>query len=118
MENEYELTLIFSPNTEAKAIESLVAKVEKIIKGAKGKITKKDKPETKDLAYEIKKFQKGIYMYMTFTSDNTSGLQLEKIFKIEENLIRFLLIKNFVNKKRVRGQNCSPPLKDGLIIKT
>jgi len=93
MENTYELTVILKPETKKEAVDAFLAKIKKIIEEKKGKIKKQEKPEEKTLAYEIDKFNKGIYVFLTFTSQNQTGRQLQSLFKIEEDLLRFLLIK-------------------------
>jgi len=88
----YELTLIFRPDEDKKYIDGLISKVEKVIEKSAGKVTKKDEPKLKEFAYQIEKFDKGLYIFIVFEANPDSSNQLAKLFKIEENLLRYLLI--------------------------
>lgn len=93
MVKAYELTIILKPNLKKEKINSILNKIKKIIKENKGKIEKEEEPQEKQFAYPIDKFEKGIYLFLNFKAQPKLGALLEKMFKLEENILRYLLIK-------------------------
>lgn len=88
----YEIMLAINPQLEDKELDSLLNKVKKVIKDAKGKATKIDKWGKRKLAYEIKDFNEAIYVVLKFNADEEKISELERVMKLEERVIRYLLI--------------------------
>ena len=90
---QYELVFILNPNLSEKEQKEEITRLEKLIAGFKGKVKKKDVWGKKKLAYPIKKFEEGIYIKidLDFPEDNVG--EWEKKMKLEEKIIRYLLIK-------------------------
>ena len=47
----------------------------------------------KRLAYEVKKNKEGIYIEINFTSEASFIAELERQYKIDENVIKFIVIR-------------------------
>jgi small subunit ribosomal protein S6 len=45
------------------------------------------------LAYEVKKNKEGIYIEINFTSEASFIAELERQYKIDENVIKFIVIR-------------------------
>lgn len=90
---DYELTLILRPNLSDEIRERLLEKIKKIVEDAKGKIESQDLWGKKTLAYPIKKENEGVYVYFILTFPEKEVLPLEKKIKIEEGILRHLLLK-------------------------
>lgn len=90
-QGEYELTVItpLSP-TSAKG-EKALKKVEANIKEA-GKLDKKEDWGEKKLAYPIKKHQSGFYHFFRFHASPATIANLDKSLKLNDNIIRYLII--------------------------
>ena len=56
----------------------------------------------KKLAYNIKKFREGNYVYVDFESNGSVVLSLENFFKVNDDVIRFLTVKVEPKKKVVK----------------
>ena len=86
---QYELVAIYPLSENAIAVEKDLGE-----KGAKCgfKIVEVDKWGTKSLAYDIKKENKGYYL--RFILENGDVPALEKVLKIDDKMLRYLLIRN------------------------
>ena len=98
----YECTFICSPELDSTKVEEMVAKVSKIIETAEGKIKNLQQLGKKKLAYNIKKFREGNYVYVDFESNGSVVLSLENFFKVNDDVIRFLTVKVEPKKKVVK----------------
>lgn len=88
----YEMMLAINPQLEDEKLDSLLNKVKKVVKKAKGEVTKIDKWGKRKLAYEIKDFNEAIYVVLKFNADEKKISELERVMKLEERVIRYLLI--------------------------
>ena len=98
----YECTFICSPELDSTKVEDLVVKVSKIIETAEGKIKNLHQLGKKKLAYNIKKFREGNYVYVEFDANGSVVLSLENFFKVNDDVIRFLTVKVEPKKKVVK----------------
>lgn len=87
--NKYALTLILKNDLDEKARKELLSSVTKKF----GKLEKEDLWGTKDLVYPIKHQTKGYYIHYTFEADPATIQALDKDLKIEEDIIRYLLVR-------------------------
>lgn len=87
----YEVMLAINPQLEGEELDSLLNKLKKLITDAKGEITKTNKWGKRKLAYEIKDFTEAIYVVLNFNADEKSILEFERVVKLEEKVIRYLL---------------------------
>lgn len=89
---KYESVIIIKPNLNEEEIGNIIQKVKDIIK-QNGKVTQVDKMGMKKLAYEIKKNKEGYYVVIYFESDPSIILELERYYKITENILKFLNVR-------------------------
>lgn len=89
---QYELVVLLHPDLEID-VDTPISKIEKLIDGVDGKVTKRDNWGKKRLAYPVKKNQFGIYVYFELDLKPESVRQLEASLLITEEVIRFLLVK-------------------------
>lgn len=87
--NNYALTLVLKPDLEEKARKELLTSVTKKM----DKVEKEEAWGAKELAYQIKKNTKGYYMHYLFASEPSKIAPLDKSLKLEEDIIRYLLIR-------------------------
>ncbi len=95
----YEVMLAINPQLEDEELDSLLDKLKKIITDEKGKITKTNKWGKRKLAYEIKDFTEAIYVVLNFNVDEKIIHELERVVKLEERVIRYLLTLQHEEKK-------------------
>jgi len=94
----YESTVICSPELPAEKIDELVEKIKKIVEGSKGQILITQQLGKKRLAYPIRKYREGSYVYFELSGPGETILALENFFKVTDTIIRYLTVK--AGKKR------------------
>lgn len=92
--NSYLLTLVLKADLEEKAREELVSAMKKKMLGETGKIGKEDVWGVRDLAYPIQKQSKGYYIHFEFQTDPAIAKTIDKNLKVEEDIIRYLLVRS------------------------
>jgi len=90
---KYEVMYILRPELEQEAIQAAVEKFQGIIQNG-GEITKHDVMGKRRLAYEINKIRDGIYVLVNFTATPEVVAELERILKISDEVIRYLITKD------------------------
>ena len=91
--NKYETVIIIQPDTEETRIEEILEVIKDKILADEGKVTNVEKLGLKKLAYEIKKNQKGYYIVIQFESEQSTTAEIERIFRITEEVMRFIVVK-------------------------
>jgi small subunit ribosomal protein S6 len=89
----YEMVLIFSASLEEGAVTEELAKITAIIDKSKGFVTKTDIWGVKRLAYPIKHQENGFYVILYFSSDTTVLPELDRLNKINDKILRHLIVK-------------------------
>ncbi|GGG08738.1 MULTISPECIES: 30S ribosomal protein S6 [Paenibacillus] len=90
---KYEVMYILRPDLEQEAVQATVEKFQGIIQNG-GEITKHDVMGKRRLAYEINKIRDGIYVLVNFTATPDVVAELERILKISDEVIRYLITKD------------------------
>lgn len=90
--NKYESVIIIRPNLEEGEIEGIVTGITDLI-NQNGEVTKVDKMGVKRLAYEISKCKEGYYIVIYFEAKEDVIVELERNYRINENIIKFITIK-------------------------
>ena len=91
--NEYESVIIIKPNLEEGEIEGIITKISDLI-NKDGEVTKVDKMGVKTLAYEIEKNKEGYYIIFYFEAKADVIFELERNYRINENIIKFITVRN------------------------
>lgn len=91
--NKYESMYILKPNLDDETRNTLIERFKSIVEEGGGKIEKVDEWGQKKLAYEINYISEGYYVLMTFDAPSELPLELERIYNITENVIRYNVIK-------------------------
>ncbi len=89
----YETLFIVSPELSEEETTQVVEKFSGILKGAGADLVKTDNWGRRRLAYEVKKFNKGVYVLFEYGAEAEAVQELERNFKIDERVIRFLTVK-------------------------
>ena len=90
--NKYESVIIINPNVEEETIKSLIDRFSTLI-NSDGKVEKVDELGKKKLAYEIKKNSEGIYVLINFEAAPTLIKELERVYRITDEVIKFIVVK-------------------------
>ncbi|MCC6549639.1 MAG: 30S ribosomal protein S6 [Ignavibacteriaceae bacterium] len=91
--HQYESTIIINAALEDDQIEALVTKVKDFIENHGGTIVDLDRWGRKRLAYQINKSKIGYYAVYRFSAPTELISQLERIYRLDEQVVRFLTVK-------------------------
>jgi len=92
MMKHYESVVIINAALDDEHINSTVESFSSIIKDNGGEILNLDLWGRKRLAYPIKKSKSGYYAIYRFTSNPETIAKLERMYRLDENVIRYLTI--------------------------
>lgn len=84
---------VVNPTLEAEAVDQVVKKFEDLIKKTKGKIVSIDRWGKRKLAYPIANFNEGHYVVIDFEGETKTAAELNRVFKITDEIIRFIIIR-------------------------
>jgi small subunit ribosomal protein S6 len=90
---KYELMVILDPNIGEEAASKEVEKLKGEIKEFEGKVSSDDFWGIRDLAYRIKKENRGYYAVLNFEIDPSKTKEFEKDLSLNQAVLRYLLIK-------------------------
>lgn len=90
--NKYESIIIVNPKLNEKQQNEIENKYKKII-NKNGNVISIENIGKKRLACEVKKNKEGIYIEINFTSEASFIAELERQYKIDENVIKFIIIR-------------------------
>ena len=90
----YETIYIVKKDLDNKALKDLEQKYENLLKLNKAIIEYKENWGLRNLAYKIQKYKKGYYFMVVFNGEKETVSELERNFRIDENIIRFLTSKS------------------------
>jgi small subunit ribosomal protein S6 len=85
---------IVSPTLTEEETKKQFENIKNIIIENKGEIAKETDMGSKALAYEIEKHKRGHYYLVYFTAPTTFIKELERVYKVNESVLRFIIIKS------------------------
>ena len=89
----YETTFILRPNLGEEQFTEIIDRACTIINDDDGTVINIDRWGVKPLAYEIDKEFHGYYVVLNYAAPGKTISELERIFRLEERLLRYLTIK-------------------------
>ena len=96
----YETMFIVKPTLTEEEMQAQIELVKANIEKNGGEIVVNENIGSKQLAYEIEKNKRGYYYLTYFKAPSASILELERNYRINENILRFIFIK-YENKKEI-----------------
>ena len=105
----YETIFLTAPNVDEPTYEALVKKITDLIKEAEGEIINLEHWGQRKLEYEMSNFNAAYYTYIEFNSLPSLIKRMEREFRYDEKVIRFLTVKvekhhaAFNKKRREQG---------------
>ncbi|MBD3156654.1 30S ribosomal protein S6 [Candidatus Peregrinibacteria bacterium] len=92
---KYELMLILKPDLSQDDIDKQLKEIKGLIKDATGEIYHEDLWDVRDLAFTIKKYDKGYYVIYYFTlSDSQKIAEMEEELLLNNVVLRHLIVKS------------------------
>ena len=90
---DYETMFILKPDLEEEAVEAAITRFQELIAEEGGTVTNVNKWGRRRLAYEIEGYGEGVYVIMEFSAEARVARELERVFRITDEVIRYLMIK-------------------------
>lgn len=90
--NKYEALFIVNPSVEDAGIKELIQKFSNLI-NSDGKVESVEEIGKKKLAYPVKKNPEGFYVLINFEANGTLIAELERVFRITDEVIKFIVIR-------------------------
>ena len=96
----YELLFVLRPTLTEEEAKAKVGFIKEVLEKNGAEIAAVNNMGTRKLAYKIKKFERGVYHVFYFKAPTSAILEVERIIRITEEIIKFLTVK-FENKKEI-----------------
>jgi len=90
---EYEVMYIIKPNFEEDKYTEIIEKYNALIQANGGEILKVEPWGKRRLAYEIQKLREGYYVLLRINGEPELPRELERNFKIADEIMRYLVIR-------------------------
>ena len=90
---QYELMVIFDPETDERAVQPLFDKFLTVVTKDGGSVDKIDHWGRRRLAYEIDKKSEGIYAVVNFTAEPQTAKELDRVLNLNEAVMRTKIIR-------------------------
>ena len=89
---EYELTYIVQPEISEEGCQALQEKLDGVLAQHGAMRLLYDDWGKRKLAYEIERFQKGHYFVLSFLDEGKAVLELERLLRLEDSVLRVLTV--------------------------
>ncbi len=90
---QYETGFVLSPTLSEEETTQYIQQMAAIIAQKQGRMVKQDVWGKRRLAYPIKKFTDGVYVFFTYEGPGDISTEMERRFKQTDTVIRFLTVK-------------------------
>ena len=90
--NKYESVIIINPVVDEEGVKALEKRFTDLI-NTEGKVEAVEEIGKRKLAYEVKKNKEGIYVVFKFEAKPTIIAELERNYRITDEVIKFITVK-------------------------
>jgi len=90
----YESLFILRPDLEEEKISEMMEKFRLLVENNGGEIARLEKWGNRRLAYEIERLREGLYIILQFKADPVVVKELDRVFKITDEVIRHIIVRN------------------------
>ena len=90
--NKYESVIIINPSLEEEGLKNLIQKFTNLI-NTDGKVESVEEMGKRKLAYEVKKNKEGYYVLFNFEAKPELIAELERNYRITDEVIKFIVVK-------------------------
>lgn len=102
--NLYETMFVLKPTLTPEETQARIAFVKDVITSQGGEIVAVEDWGSKKLAYKVQKFDRGYYYIAYFKAEGKSILELERVYTITEDVIKFMTVK-YAKQAEVKAWN-------------
>jgi len=101
---QYETGFVLSPTLSEEETAQFVQQMADVVAQKKGRMVKQDIWGKRRLAFPIKRFQEGVYIFFTYEGAGDISTELERRFKQTDTVIRFMTVlrdpRDLIGRKR------------------
>ena len=90
--NKYETVMILDCNISEEDRKNAIEKIKNYIE-KNGEIRKTEDIGKRKLAYEVKKNKEGYYYIIEFTTNPENITELERIYRITDEILKFIVVR-------------------------
>jgi len=90
---EYELTFVIRPDMDDEGFAATTEKVAGYVKAAGGEVTHTNLWGRRRLAYPIRRFAEGYYVFLLIQMDANGLSDLDRSLRLNEDVIRHLVVR-------------------------
>lgn len=90
---EYEVIYVLRPDISKEKSEAVAKRVEEVVAREGGTLTLVESWGRRPLAYEIQHYKRGAYVYINFLGNGALVTELERNFRLLDEVIRFQTVK-------------------------
>lgn len=103
---QYETGFVLSPALSEEETTQFIQQMAEIVAQKKGRMVRQDIWGKRRLAFPIKRFQEGVYVFFTYDGGGDVSMELERRFKQTDAVIRFMTVlkdpRDLVRRKKKR----------------
>lgn len=96
----YEIVFIAAPNTTDDDLTKLNSQLDKVVTDLGGTITKTDNWGRKKLAYQIGKYDEGVYIVLYIEGSGKEIAEVERRLRVTDIVIRYMTVRTDEDIKR------------------
>jgi small subunit ribosomal protein S6 len=90
---DYELGIVVSPESSEEQTKAILDRVTQIVQSNNGQVVKVNAWGRRRLAYPIERHRDGLYFFLDLSLTPPTVLEIDRVLKVTEEVIRHLLIK-------------------------
>jgi small subunit ribosomal protein S6 len=89
---EYESVFVLNPSVDEAQVDVELGKIKEFLASRNSEVTEIQKWGRRKLAYEVKKNREGIYTLIRFQADSNVPTELDRRYRLNENMLRYLTV--------------------------
>lgn len=93
MAQQYESIFILRPSLTDEDAQKVLEKVKTTVEKSGGTVERLESWGKKKLAYEIAREKKGVYVQMQFQGGGAAVIELERVFRLDDAIVKFLTVR-------------------------
>jgi len=101
MQRTYELMFIVRPDMAEEDLDKLISTLESQVATSHGMVKSVERMGKRRLAYEVRRFQDGMYVLLTVEGGGDLIHELERRLRVTEPVIKFLTVRIDEEQKRL-----------------
>ena len=115
----YETLTILHPELPEARVKETIAWMQQIVEGGQGNMLQVDEWGMRNLAYKIQKHRRGYYVRLEYEAAPAALQELERNFRLSEDVIRFLsIVRDAPSEKRPTVQPQAPAVEKPVAVPT